>query len=299
MSFGLPVIELAPACFREVTPMSIEFRCPNGHRLSCPDDRAGMSGVCPKCKATFRVPDPGDPPPATSDSTVSEPEMTEAQGDEPLAAAATHETPNPAEKATDDERPASKESAVAEERIVFLCPNGHKLNCPASMQGRPGKCPHCGATFLVPDYEPEEAGESSEPSDEQTAAEEPALQSVDEPLIEIGDFNGAAYEADSFAFDFTGVTEAPDSAGVHAMAGLFQRLWLYKRTGGIVELYLKGGEVIAPEWYASRFSQEAYGMFAYQEADGSTTLTAIHWDAIERMAVRRVNALPQGMFDED
>ncbi len=40
-------------------------------------------------------------------------------------------------------------------------------------------------------------------------------------------------------------------------------------------------------------------MFAFAERDGSFTMTAVHWDAIERIAVRRVDALPEGMFDEE
>jgi hypothetical protein len=271
--------------------MSIEFRCPNGHLLSCGDDRAGLSGVCPKCKASFRVPDPGDPPPAASDSTISEPEMSAPAAEEFLES----ETVESAAEEPSADVADPQEKPVPEERIVFLCPNGHKLNCPASMQGRPGKCPHCGATFLVPDYEPEEASDSSDSLDEETGAEENAEPLAEVPPLELGEFNGAAYEADSFAFDFT--SESPDASG-HAMAGLLQRLWPYKKTGGIIELYLKGGEVIAPEFYSPRYSQDAYGMFAYQDTDGSVTLTAIHWDSIERMAVRRVNELPQGMFDE-
>ena len=35
--------------------------------------------------------------------------------------------------------------------IVFLCPNGHKLNGPATLKGKPGKCPHCDTRFLIPD----------------------------------------------------------------------------------------------------------------------------------------------------
>lgn len=37
--------------------------------------------------------------------------------------------------------------------IAILCPNGHKLFCPEDQAGRRGKCPHCGATFRVPELE--------------------------------------------------------------------------------------------------------------------------------------------------
>lgn len=34
--------------------------------------------------------------------------------------------------------------------IEFLCPNGHRIRCPAEQAGRPAKCPRCGVRFLVP-----------------------------------------------------------------------------------------------------------------------------------------------------
>ncbi len=125
------------------------------------------------------------------------------------------------------------------------------------MQGRPGKCPHCGATFLVPQYEEEQGGDEDDQyelgeeiaadSDSETASDEAAEPAPEEQEIE--GFNGTAYESDPFAFDFASITsESAGGGGVggNPMAGVFQRLWAHKRTGGIVELYLKGGEVIAP-----------------------------------------------------
>ncbi len=155
----------------------------------------------------------------------------------------------------------------------------------------------------MPDYEPQDEGgeASAASSDESEQAEADASQAQSEaeqqPIEEeILSFNGDAYQESPFAFDFSSLTSEAESG--NAMAGLFQRLWPHKRTGGIVELYLKGGEVIAPEWFSARQSQENYGMFAFAERDGSITLTAVNWDAIERIAVRGIGALPQGMFDE-
>jgi hypothetical protein len=172
------------------------------------------------------------------------------------------------------------------------------------MQGRPGKCPHCGSTFLVPQYgadQDEDEEDAQEPDDStlESAADESAEEELELETVEdqIEGYNGESYSSDPFAFDFSNLTSEP-SAG-HAMAAVFQRFWQHKRTGGVVELYLKGGEVIAPEWYSPRQSQELYGMFAYAERDGSFTMTAVHWDAVERIAVRGVSALPQGMFDEE
>src|SRR5712672_2082378 len=37
-------------------PNTITFLCPNGHRLSCPEQQAGKGGKCPKCGASFKIP---------------------------------------------------------------------------------------------------------------------------------------------------------------------------------------------------------------------------------------------------
>ena len=81
------------------------------------------------------------------------------------------------------------------------------------------------------------------------------------------------------------------------MANLFARLWGQRGETGIVELYLKGGEILSPHWYAPQLSQHDFGMFAFQEQDGSHTLTAVQWDAIERIALRGLPTLPEGVFE--
>ena len=34
----------------------LQFLCPNGHRIHCPDDQAGRAAKCPKCGSAFKVP---------------------------------------------------------------------------------------------------------------------------------------------------------------------------------------------------------------------------------------------------
>jgi len=45
--------------------------------------------------------------------------------------------------------------------IKFLCPSGHPLNSPEKLAGKPGKCPRCGTTFLVPQPSEATASESN------------------------------------------------------------------------------------------------------------------------------------------
>jgi len=78
---------------------------------------------------------------------------------------------------------------------------------------------------------------------------------------------------------------------------LVARLWAEREHGGIVELHLVSGSVILPEWYEQTWSQGSHGLFASQAADGSVTLTAVAWDSIQKVVVRQVEGLPDGMFE--
>ncbi len=86
-------------------------------------------------------------------------------------------------------------------------------------------------------------------------------------------------------------------SGPQAMANLFDTLWSQRGEAGSVELYLRGGEILTPHWYAPQLSHHSYGMFAFQEQDGSHTMTAVHWEAVERIALRGMPSLPDGMFE--
>ena len=115
----------------------IEFLCPNGHRIRCQAAQAGRAAKCPRCGVKFRIPE-GDvvteSEAAGSDSTVSRPEFSDpALSDKKLPAA-----------------PAAPQPGG---QIEFLCPNGHRLHGPATLQGKPGRCPDCGARFRIPTYE--------------------------------------------------------------------------------------------------------------------------------------------------
>jgi hypothetical protein len=89
----------------------------------------------------------------------------------------------------------------------------------------------------------------------------------------------------------------PGQPAEHPAARLTARLWMERDQGGIFELHLAGGSVILPEWYEPNWSRGSHGLFASQAADGSITLTAVAWDTIEKIVVRQVPAVPDGMFE--
>ena len=268
--------------------MAIQFKCPQGHKLSAADSKAGKSGKCPACGEAFVIPDPGSGG-RLSDSGVSDSDvsMFEETDSSPtlLAAAAPDQT-------------AAEESAADDPNlIVFLCPNGHKLNGPKSLQGRPGQCPHCGAKFRIPNYDEDEEPDGEGRDDTQIDDDIPVgtLLDDDEEIAE-GIAEGIIDEdvplGDPIApQDATVVTSA-----VHPMARLFDRLWREKSNGAVVELHLHDAGTVVPDRYAADLSQHAHGVFSVRGQDGSYTITAIAWDAVTKVSVRGVKQLPQDLF---
>ncbi|MBX9789991.1 MAG: hypothetical protein K2Y37_13820 [Pirellulales bacterium] len=313
--------------------MPLTFLCPNGHRLSCADEQAGMAGQCPECGVRFRIPLPEQP------------------DDAPLTD----------EHAADDEAaasPADAEEGAAlstpPERIVFLCPNGHRLHGPAHLAGRAGQCPHCGAKFRIPPLEEvpsgealfesvEDEGAGQEYVDENVAraeyegcvsaddfeqAGEPSANGSAEYVSEYVedlppdvDDNLAADTADdetSAGVDWPGVAggerrreslfgidsdrddqldeEPPPGAETpHPLAELCDRLWAETASGAKIELVLADGNHIVVHHFARSWSQRSHGLFACREGDGTYTLTAIAWDSIARVIARGVPELAEDL----
>jgi hypothetical protein len=335
------------------TAMAIEARCPNGHKIVCPEDRAGRTARCPKCSAPFRIPEPppnGRPQPAAAPLSNSDVDLATtaavlAGGSSPSAISAAAQT------GTD---PAG--AAPSEETFLFLCPNGHKLHGPTRLAGKVGKCPHCRAKFEIPvphqeDDEDEPDGLDDTvtedplsdygdegPSDEEASGEgsselladerqfEPAehdeesdahsgLQSLFEPLpADAGSsvLGRSASQSDKanqpretpaaptpIPPPLPMISSSPpaEHRAAHPLAELVARLWAEREHGGIVELHLSGGTLLAPEWFDEPSSRGAYGLFASQAADGTVTMTVVPWSEVTRIVVRGVVGLPDGMFE--
>lgn len=319
--------------------MAISFQCPQGHKLSCSEERAGLKGKCPKCGSIFQVPQiipPADEPHGEAEgdsgdgdsflrSLAGGTELTSSESGTAIGkrreadhyadftgagesgtSSSAHDEPiaEPAHEPADNEpaAPTGDDESPREESIMFLCPSGHKLNAPKSLEGKPGKCPHCGEKFLVPVLqELEDANEADNflaslsdapATDDRQLPSHTEEQAAPPDVIAPGSgfFAGLAQQ-DEFAM---GMAETSSQA----MAMLFSRLWADRGETGVLELYLKGGEILTPRWYAPQLSQNTYGMFAFIDADGSHTLTAVQWDAIERIALRGMQSLPEGVFEE-
>ncbi len=234
--------------------MTIQFLCPNGHSIRCPEEKAGRAAKCPKCGVRFRIP-------------------------------ALEEIQAGLDEEDGDDARADSGQSVAEEQIEFLCPNGHRLNGPASLQGRPGQCPECGCKFRVPSYD-DVPDESEEPTD-QSQIGVGALAGESESDVKLETPDGPSEEQGEEPVEL----RSGDGAG-RGLASLFPQLWAQRGQGAIVELHFADGQSLIPVRFAPASAQRSHGLFALQEDDGKFSLLAVAWSAINRVVVRKVGALP-------
>jgi hypothetical protein len=193
------------------------------------------------------------------------------------------------------------DTPAVEEQIEFLCPNGHKLNGPASLQGRPGQCPECGSRFRIPSYEDMAEAESEDQitlspggrveEDAGITLEGPAPASAIDDVEEIVEF-----ESDQGILTAEHVDEAdlPEQVvATHSLIDLVSKLWLTKADGAVFELYTSDGEKITPDRFLPKLSEGSHGVFAVKEPDGTVTVTAVAWNSVARVVVRGLDRVPE------
>jgi hypothetical protein len=219
-------------------------------------------------------------------------------------------------------------------QIIFHCPKGHRLVVKEAYAGKRGRCDKqgCGAAVVVPvpppavavdedapepEVEPVEAPVAASPAGGTAAAHVEAAAVAAGPAEESVTDERVPSEADGWGFIGSGVlpgdavvegeAAAPAAGAYGSAAGtepfgnpvarLVARLWEERDHGGIVELHLASGSVVLPEWYDHTWSRGTHGLFASQAPDGTLTLTAVAWDAIQKVVVRQVRDMPAGMFE--
>jgi hypothetical protein len=89
-------------------------------------------------------------------------------------------------------------------------------------------------------------------------------------------------------------TSTPEQA--HPLASLLGQLWGSKEQGASLEIHLGDGKVIIPERYTAPAAHPNYALFLVREANASHTVTAVAWDAIERIVVRQLQQPPKEWF---
>jgi hypothetical protein len=236
----------------------IVFYCPNGDRIVVKAEAGGKRGTCSKCGVQVVIPVIG-------------------------AAAADDEQPPvfvTNQSAAADVEPATEETAA--EPVAEGLPEAEPEATAASAFETPTAAPP------APGFPPANA---APPSVWPGAA--PATEASGSSQVEL-DVGGLDPSEERSAPPLP-----PDDGAEHPnpVARLVARLWMERDHGGIIELHLVGGSVILPEWYEVNWSRGSHGLFASQAADGSVTLTAVAWEAIQKIVVRQVQGLPDGMFE--
>ena len=276
----------------------IKFLCPNGHPLSAPENLAGKPGKCPKCSTPFVVPKPDEATavPAAAGVAAAESAPSAGSSEPQLSAPASPMSGGVAGGSSPAiEMPAmgSGKNLPAGETFVFLCPNGHKLNGPPSMMGKPGQCPHCGARFRIPSDDDLELPEDEEVPTGEADDELPEDEEI--PEGQPADDDGGP----DFDRLFGGQPDdsiAPPPPGAAGLGYVVGRLWEQRTDETELEVFLTEGEIIAPDYFSEVLSSSDYGVFAIQESDGSYAVTVIPWSAVRRVGMRRITELPGQLF---
>jgi hypothetical protein len=234
------------------------------------------------------------------------------------------------EKTRKWQQPAAEEAADDPTKIIsFYCPNGHRIKVEARLAGKSGQCSKCGVVVKIPaagsppkrppggvkvgetattDMTPATGaaadfdflGAAGRPDESaEPAAAEPATAAEAKPPIVVPPAEPAEEPQSvvGFAADPTAHYELPpaDIPG-HPTADLVARLWAEREHGGKIEVHHAGG-VFLPEWFEAAWSRGTHGLFASQAADGTIILTAVAWDSVQKIIVRNVEGLPDGMFE--
>ena len=124
----------------------IEFLCPEGHKIRCPKEKAGRPAKCPQVWRGLSY----SYHRRTGFGGIGRSRCL-------LGGRRSDRRPRGAAFARRQRKAARRSAPSKERQIEFLCPNGHHLHGPASLQGRAGECPECGSRFRIPIIDEPEA----------------------------------------------------------------------------------------------------------------------------------------------
>jgi len=125
--------------------MAISLKCPNGHKLTTNESKAGKKGKCPVCQSVFEIP----ASPTARQNVLTESAVLDILGDpEPAASVFTMtDALFTVELITEQEKPAP--SAEKPAAPVPPPPSTKTCaNCERDIDSRYQICPHC-KTYLV------------------------------------------------------------------------------------------------------------------------------------------------------
>jgi hypothetical protein len=257
----------------------VVFYCDNGHRVIAPITDGGKRGTCSKCGVPVEVPtavgEPEDVGEATMILAGPKPAIDAATDDRDQFLPPVVETAEPSPGVGGDTL-AERSSALAGVADDGAEPTDDTTEADSTTDGAGA------AAGADPTQAPAESGEGWPfMAGEGTTAEVEPTGEADAGGEWPG-FEGDEGEGDGFD---------------NPTARLMARLWVEHKLGGTLELHLQDGTVVFPQSYEPRWSRGTHGLFASAAADGSITLTAVAWDSVQKIIVRNVPGLPDGMFE--
>lgn len=244
----------------EPKPGTIAFLCPNGHKLNGPEKLAGRLGQCPHCNTKFQIP-PLDVIRAAQ--AASEPDNLANLEEVQFSDTDPNKDPEIAEvedSAASHEDPSELERMLASLHVEAVA--------------APARPASSGINIL--------GSAINKVAAKLTGSVSPAGGSTTYQVGPNQQFAAPQHHAE---------------ATIHPLADLMLRLWAEREHGGIIELHLEGGNVLLPDWFEQKLSGKSHGLFAGQAADGTVTMTVVPWDSVERVVIRGVVGLPDGMFE--
>lgn len=186
--------------------------------------------------------------------------------------------------------------------IMFLCPNGHRLNAPQRLQGQPGKCPHCNVRFRVPNATPESAPSSRELTMAASASSSGASSLRNSGEIksagDLPDLSDLGLRDDAETSDVLHSSIGSKPVGTPVVAGHsrlfveFTQLWKTRSPDVSFEIHLPEGEVFVPHHYSPEKSSPELGYFARKGDSSKFQVHLIPWKAVCRLVVNGLADLP-------
>lgn len=115
--------------------MSIKIICPNGHRLTAKDSRAGTTGRCPACGAAIRIPSHADM--AITESSIMR-LLDVGEGFQPVPIPSASPTEIEEQARLDDAALGRVFANKATVKTTQICPQ-----CDWEIDAAYRICPHC------------------------------------------------------------------------------------------------------------------------------------------------------------
>jgi len=183
--------------------------------------------------------------------------------------------------------PASGSTGTLKDQIEFLCPNGHRVWAPLSLQGRAGQCPDCGSKFHIPtlaDYE-------EKPLD--IVSNEDSVVNLD--LLVGLQNNGSSSGKGSGHMRWPVGTSQPNTnqpKQTDEMARFLAALVADLPEGAAIELHTTDGRKYVPMHFAKELCDSGRLIFSTEVDDNAHNLVVLPWPSISRIEVCGLKQLP-------